>query len=123
MNSKSFLQIGGAVLVIVGLLGFFKVIGPDASHSIFGSTWWFDNGENWAHLVLGVVGLLASFTLAPSMQRNLVLLLAIIALFFGIYGFVTPTFLGANLENPADNLLHLVIAVWAFLSWRAPATA
>jgi hypothetical protein len=118
MNSKNFLQIGGAVLVLLGLLGFLGVIGPTPDRSLFGEAWWFDNGENWAHLVLGVVGLLAAYMLDGAMQRNLVLLLAIVALFFGIYGFVTPVFLGANLESPADNILHLVVAVWAFLSWK-----
>ena len=29
-----------------------------------------------------------------------------------------PNFYGANLENPLDNILHLVIGVWAVLAWR-----
>ena len=56
-NVKDFLTYGGWVLVIVGILGFF-LIGPTAEKSILGATWWFDNSENWAHLVLGVVALL-----------------------------------------------------------------
>ncbi len=118
LTPKSFLQIGGGVLVLVGLLGFFNVIGPTPEQSIFHGTWWFDNGENWAHLVLGVVGLLASYTLGKDMQRNLVLLLALLALFFGLYNFFSTSFLGANLESPADLILHLAIAVWAFFSWK-----
>ncbi len=62
------------------------------------NTPWFylDTGENVAHIGLGVVGL-----------------------FFGIYGFVVAgapepnTFGLANLESPADNLLHLVVGAWA----------
>ena len=67
MNPKQFLLVGGGVLVLVGLLGFFGVIGPTAGQSIFGSTWWFDSGENWAHLVIGVVGLIAAFVLSGGM--------------------------------------------------------
>jgi hypothetical protein len=43
----------------------------------------------------------------------------VIALFFGVYGFVVAgaaqpnTFGISNLESPADNLLHLVVGAWA----------
>jgi hypothetical protein len=45
----------------------------------------------------------------------------LIALFFGVYGFIangaapTNTFGITNLEL-GDNLLHLVVAAWAFLA-------
>jgi len=51
-------------------------------------------------------------------------IVGIIALFFAIYGFVQSgaaepnTFGLANLENPSDNLLHIVVAAWAFYSVR-----
>jgi len=35
MNPKQFLQIGGIILVLVGILGFF-VIGPTPEKSLFG---------------------------------------------------------------------------------------
>lgn len=114
MNPKQFLQIGGAVLILVGILGFAGVIGPLPENSIFGPTWWFDNGENWAHLVLGIVGILASLVLGASLQKPLVMLLGIVGVLIGIYSaFISTTFLGANLENPADTLLHLVVGAWA----------
>ncbi len=113
MNPKQFLIIGGIILVLVGILGMVGLIGPTAEDSIFGSTWWFDNGENWAHFILGVVGLIAAFAFPASIQKPLVMLLGIIGLVVGVYGFVSEDFLGANLENPADNILHLVIGVWA----------
>lgn len=118
MNAKSFLQWGGGVLVLVGLLGFLGVIGPTPDKSIFGEAWWFDNAENWAHLVLGVVGIIASFVLGADMRRNLVLLLALVAAFFTVYNLFSTTFYGANLEQYADFILHLVVAVWAFMSWK-----
>ncbi len=118
MNPKQFLQIGGVILVLVGLLGFFGLIGPTSDQSIFGEAWWFDNGENWAHTVLGVVALIAAFALkSESAQKNLVILVGVLGLFFAVYNIFSTTFLGANLENPLDLILHLVIGVWAL--WAA----
>ncbi len=114
MNPKQFLTIGGIVLVVVGILGFINVLGPTADTSIFGETWWFDNGENWAHLIIGVVGLIAAYTLPAASQKTLVLVLGIIGVLVGLYSlFISGNFLGANLENPADTLLHLVVGAWA----------
>mgnify|MGYP001587882777 CR=1 FL=1 len=119
MNPKQFLQIGGVVLVLIGVLGFVGVIGPTSDQSIFGSVWWFDNAENWAHLVLGIVGLGAAYVLGANLQRPLVMLLGIIGVLVGLYSLVYPNLLGANLENPADTLLHIVVGAWAlWASWK-----
>ena len=120
MNPKQFLQIGGVVLVLVGILGFVGVIGPTAESSLFGGAWWFDNAENWAHLVLGVVALIAAYALGANLQRPLVMVLGVVGVLVGLYSlFGYANFLGANLENPADSLLHLVVGAWALLaSWR-----
>lgn len=102
------------MLILVGVLGMVGVIGPTASNSIFGAAWWFDTYENWAHLLLGIVGVIAAFIFPASLQKPLVLLLGVAGLFFAIYsGFVDMNFLGANLENPADTVLHLVVGAWA----------
>jgi hypothetical protein len=61
--------------------------------------------------------------------RWIVLLVGVVALFFGVYGFVVAgdtsganTFGLANLESPADNLLHLVVGAWAvWAGWRPEA--
>ena len=113
MNPKQFLIWGGIILVVVGLLGFFKVIGPTPDHSIFGAHWYFDNGENWAHLVIGIVGLLAAFALPASGQKALVMVLGVVGILIGIYSIFNQKFLGSNLENPADTILHLVVGLWA----------
>lgn|SRR3989344_757618 len=119
MNPKQFLQIGGAVLVLLGILGFVGVLGPTAEQSIFGDAWWFDNGENWAHLVLGVVGLIASFVLGAGHQRLLVKVLGWVGVLIGLYSlFISTDFLGANLENPLDSLLHLAVGAWALWASR-----
>jgi len=113
---KKFLQIGGAVLLLVGVLGFIGVIGPTAEKSIFGNFWWFDNAENVAHTVLGIAGLLAVVALSSSMQRSLVIVLGIFALLVGVYNFGGSQLLGANLESPSDLILHLVIGAWALFA-------
>ncbi len=117
MNPKQFLQIGGIILIVVGILGFF-FIGPTADKSIFGEGWWFDNGENWTHLILGVIALIAAYVVPMNLQKPLVMILGIIGILIGLYSLFGPvtegkTFLGSNLENPADTLLHLVVGAWA----------
>ncbi len=118
MDPKQFLKIGGIVLVLVGLLGFFGLIGPTEESSIFGSAWWFDTAENWAHTVVGVVALIAAYCLkSASAQKNLVMLVGILGLFFGVYNLFSTNFLGANLENPLDTILHFAVGIWAL--WAA----
>ncbi len=112
-------MIVGAVLVLVGVLGFVGVLGPTANKSIFGSLWWFDTGENVAHTVLGLVALGAAFMLDAKIQKMLTMVFAVVTLFFGLYGFVSANAFGlANLENPLDNILHLGIGAWAaYVAW------
>ena len=132
MNPKMFLTLGGVVLLLLGIVGYLNFFTPSAYPAF-----WLDNGENLAHTVLGIVALAAVFVpglnsaLAPY-YRWIVILVGIIALFFGVYGFVIPagdemhpnTFGLGNLENPADNILHLVVAAWAFAAaWMGRDTA
>lgn len=112
-SPKGFLQVGGIILIVVGVLGYVGVIGPAASQSLFGDAWWFDNAENIAHLVLGIAGLGASYVLDKALQKTLVMLLGILGVGVGVYNFVSPTLLGANLEVPLDTVLHLAVGGWA----------
>jgi len=117
MNPKQFLVWGGAILVVVGLLGMFALIGPTAGDSIFGSFWYFDMYENWAHLILGIVALVAAFVFPAKAQKPLVLIVGIVALLFAIYSLaISEDFYGAMLQNPADTILHFVIAIWAIFA-------
>jgi hypothetical protein len=119
MNPRRFLLIGGAVLVLVGILGFVGVIGPTPEDSIFGDPWWFDNGENWAHTILGVVGIAAAFVLPAGAQRGLVLLLGVVGIAVAVFNLFSLTLLGSNLERPLDTLLHTAVGAWALLAgWR-----
>jgi len=123
VNPKQFLQIGGVVLVLVGILGSVGLIGPTAEQSLFGAAWWFDSAENWAHLVLGIVALIAAYALGANLQRPLVMALGVIGLLVGLYSlYGEKMLLGANLQNPADSLLHIVVGAWAlWASWKKPA--
>ena len=129
MNPKQFLQFGGAILVVLGVVGLLPVFTKE-------NTPWFylDTGENVAHIGLGVVAIAAAYLLTdPAMQKWLVAVVGVVALFFGIYGFVVSgqpapnTFGLANLESPADNLLHLVVGAWglyaAFMGRTSMSTA
>ena len=116
MNPKSFLTLGGIVLVLIGILGFIGVLGPTADASIFGVSWWFDNAENWAHLVVGIAGLLVSMWGNAMIQKWVTVLVGLFALVTTVSGFIAPEFLGAMLQNPTDNILHLVVGVWALWS-------
>ncbi|MBI5644837.1 hypothetical protein HY970_01950 [Candidatus Kaiserbacteria bacterium] len=117
INPRAFLQIGGAVLVLVAILGYVGVIGPTSEQSLFGGAWYFDNVENIAHLVLGLVALAAAFVLPGSLQKPLVIVVGVVAVLAGLWSLLVSTsLLGAGLENPADTVLHLVVGAWAIWS-------
>jgi hypothetical protein len=137
MNPRQFLLLGGAVLLLVGILGFdfIGLIGPTAEDSIFGDAWWFDDGENWAHTILGVVGIIAGLSFPANAQRGLTFLVGLLGIFFGVYnlfgietinGTTGVLVFGTNsfLESPADTILHFFVGAWAlFAASRKPAMA
>lgn len=113
-NPKGFLVYSGAILLLLGIVGF---IVPE----LLGDLLWFDSAENYAHTLLGIVGLAAAFYFPANYQRLLVGILAVVALFFGIYPWILPQYgynAGANFYGLAnleyvDNIVHLVVGVWA----------
>jgi hypothetical protein len=122
---KGFLTVGGAVLLLLGVIGYLGVFSQSSFPSFY-----LDSGENIAHTFLGIVALAIVFvpglnTMFAPYYRWIVILLGIVALFFAVYGFyvggnATPNTFGlANLESPLDDLLHLVVGVWAlYAAWR-----
>ena len=120
MNPKQFLQIGGGILLLLGIVGYAGVFSDTKSF------FYLDNGENIAHTVLGVVAIGASFVLKDAMyQKWLVALVGITALAFTVIGFVVagnaaPNLSVANLESPADDILHLVVGAWALAAAFRP---
>jgi hypothetical protein len=113
MNQKQFLQLGGSLITTIAILGFTGLIGPTPEQSIFARTWWFDNNENWAHLIIGIVALISSFILKSDSQKSLVLAIGVLALIVGIYGIFNNQLLGANLETPADDIFYITLGTWA----------
>jgi len=128
MNPKQFLTIGGIILLVLGVVGFLGILNENST-----PFFWLDPSENIAHTVLGVVALAAVFV--PGLNKALepfykwiVIAVGVIALFFGIYAFLVGssteslnTFGVANLESPADGLLHVVVGVWALWAALRPA--
>lgn len=99
----------GAVLTLVGLLGFVPGLAPGGNLlGVFA----IDPIHNVIHILSGVVGLAVAFTARGAYAR-------LYALVFGaVYGLVTvigfiqgTTVLGLIHVNLADNLLHTLIAV------------
>ena len=114
MNPKQFVLIGGIVLLALGIVGFLGVFNDTKS------AFYLDQGENVAHTGLGIIAIAAAFLISDAMlQKWLVAVVGITALFFAVYGFMvagnTPpnTFGVSNLESPADDILHLVVGIWA----------
>jgi hypothetical protein len=122
---KGFLTVGGAVLLLLGVIGYLGVFSQSSFPSFY-----LDSGENIAHTFLGIVALAIVFvpglnTMFAPYYRWIVILLGIVALFFAVYGFYVGgnaapnTFGVANLESPLDDLLHLVVGAWAlYAAWR-----
>lgn len=112
-------MLGGMILVILGIAGMF-FFGPTVESSMLGDKFYLTEGENIAHLVLGAVALGAYFMISSAkLLRVLVVLVGVLALVAAVWGFVSagkpaPNISVANLENPLDNVLHLLVAVWAF---------
>jgi hypothetical protein len=117
MDSKQFLTWIGWILLALGVLGF---IWPNVG----GAYLYFDSVENWAHTLLGVVALVIAYGVKDMQTLKWVATVyGTVALVIGVWGFLVagnsePNFYGvANLENPLDNLVHLIIGVWGL--WAA----
>lgn len=118
LSPTGFLKIGGAVLLALGLIGYTGVTNGIEFFNL-------DAGENLAHTVLGIVGLAVALGIKDTrVHKWLVIVLAVTGFAVGIWGLFLPTgsfakgnvFGVANLENPADNLLHIVVGIWAILA-------
>jgi len=120
--TKQFLIWGGLIMIILGVSGLVGVLGQTASGSIFGNGWFFDMGQSWVNIIVGVIALLAAWVLDTESRRWIAGILGILGLIVGVLGFVLPSsfsaILGPNPENLVSNLFYLVIGVWgAWATW------
>lgn len=109
-------MIGGVVLLVLGILGY---ILPDGR--LLGDSLYFDNAENVAHTILGIIAIIAAMALGESSMKWLTVIVGVVALYFGIAGFLVsanaaPNWYGITNLELLDNVLHLVVAAWAFLA-------
>ena len=118
MNPKYFLSAAGAVMIIVGILGLVGgMIGPAPGDSLFGSFWYFNNVEIWAHLVVGILAVAIALFLSDKAKRVASVIIGIALVGIGTYSlFGNVDFLGAHLEHPADTFFNLIFGVWALVS-------
>lgn len=121
MNPKNFLMWAGWILLVLGVVGFLLPNG-----TLIPDYLWFDTVENWAHALLGVVALALVYGVKDhATHKWFAIIFGAVALIVGLWGFVLEpgtmeslNFLGvANLENPLDNIVHLVVGVWGL--WAA----
>jgi hypothetical protein len=102
--NKTFATVLGAVLLLVGILGFFQQ--PEVL-GIFGV----NNLHNWVHVLSGALGLVAGLTMAGKYARSFNIgfgaVYALVAV-LGLLGILVPELLNADM---ADNWLHVAIAV------------
>ena len=126
--ARLFLIVGGAVLLLLGIVGYLAIFNKTST-----PWFWLDSGENLAHTFLGIVALAAVYvpglnTVLRPYYRGIVALVGVLALFFAAYGFLVAgaaqpnTFGVANLESPADDILHLVVGVFALAAAWMPST-
>lgn len=113
MHSKHFFIYCGLLLMILGLLGFFGILGPTADSSWFGSYWWFDNIENWLFLGTGVVFLGIAYGIPPITKKFIATLFGLAWIIIGAYALFNQNLLGINFEFPVDGTFLIVIGLWA----------
>lgn len=112
MNPRQFLVVGGVILLALGIIGFLAP-NPVGNTQLLQ----FDIYENYAHTILGIAALVFAIYLPDLGRWWVTLFVGIVALAFAIIGFAVsgtsfPNLGGANLENPVDNVIHLVVGIW-----------
>jgi Domain of unknown function (DUF4383) len=118
--AKLYAQVLGAVLLLVGILGFVPGLAPD--NNLLG-IFAIDGLHNVIHILSGVVGLAAGFASSGRYARLYALVFGIVYAVVTIVGFIQgTTVLGLIPVNLADNLLHTLIALSALGVYFASST-
>jgi len=117
----------GAVLLVVGLIGFLYSSAFGSPGDVDGVFGIFDvNGwHNLVHIASGILGL-AAFAAGASASRTFALGFGAVYLVVAIWGFIIgdgESILGFLPVNTEDNVLHLVIAAVGIAAGAASAPA
>lgn len=106
MSAKNAALLLGAVLTVVGILGF---VMPSPLLGIFAT----DTNHNIVHLLSGVIGLWCAMS-SPSASKTFLMVFGVVYALVAVLGFVTASpLLGLITVNSADNWLHVVIALYS----------
>lgn len=124
--AKLYATVLGAVLTVVGILGFVPALAPGGNLlGIFA----IDPLHNIIHILSGVVGLAVAFSARGAYARYYALIFGLVYGLVTVIGFIQgTTVLGLINVNLADNVLHLLItvaslAVFALTATRSKVTA
>jgi hypothetical protein len=113
--AKTYANILGAVLTLVGILGFISPLTPttaSAPHGALLGIFAIDPLHNIIHLASGIVGLAAANTAGGAYARLYAGVFGAVYALVTIVGFIQgSTVLGLISVNLADNLLHTAIAI------------
>jgi hypothetical protein len=113
--AKLYANVLGAVLTLVGLLGFVGALTPTTStapHGALLSIFAIDPLHNIIHLASGVVGLAAANLAQGAYARLYAGVFGAVYAVVTIVGFIQgSTVLGLISVNLADNILHTAIAI------------
>jgi hypothetical protein len=118
--ARLFATLGGAGLVIFGIVGFFysASFGSPGEVSQMLGAFAVNGWSNALHILTGVIGLIAADYASRRYSLGIGLLYAVL----GFWGFTLGSgeaILGFLPVNTGDNLLHLAIGALGMLAWRA----
>lgn len=105
---KRYLMWVGWFLVILGGVGYLLP-------STLAPSFYFTQGENIAHLVLGVFMLLvAKMNKDVNTAKWFTALVGVVGLYFAVFSWaVSPDYYGYAQLDTLDNVIHLVVGLWA----------
>jgi hypothetical protein len=112
--AKLYANVLGAVLTLVGILGFVSALTPTTSSAPHGALlgiFAVDPIHNVIHLASGIVGLAAANAAGGAYAKMYALVFGIVYALVTVVGFIQgSTVLGLISVNLADNFLHTAIA-------------
>lgn len=114
MTLKQYVTFVGAITLAEGIMGTIGITGPTAANSPFGNRWYFDPMENLIHTIYGIAGIVIGLWY-PEHAAKYAWAVIIATGAVGLLSAFSPVpqgihFLGAQLQNPTDTILHLFFA-------------